>query len=237
MPASYTRALCKISGEALCSPHQQGYDQKSLAALTSTLAAAKNSGKELGLVIGAGNLFRAKDAGLDYSRTTLDEVGMLATIMNGKLLSAALQKEGIKTALFNAFPCGGLADVFSEQQVEKAFEEGALVLFTGGTGHPFFTTDTAAALRALQIGADVLVKLTTVEGIYTNDPKQDPKATRKKTISYRKIIEDRLGVMDLEAVILCEKHRLPIIVTHFADQTHLTTALSSGEVGTLVTEE
>lgn len=233
----YKRALCKLSGESLSAQKSVPYEECAINLVRDALIQAHQKHHELAIVIGAGNLFRGSKSNLPYPKDLLDEVGMLATVMNGKILSAALEKKGIKTALFNAFSCGEFAENYSTKKAKEALENGSIVIFTGGISHPYLTTDTAAALRASQISADVLVKLSTVDGIYTQDPKKVENASKKERITYDEVIEKQLGVMDLEAICLCKKNAIPIVVTSFSDPEHLEKALSCDKVGTLVTAE
>ncbi|MEM8629152.1 MAG: UMP kinase [Chlamydiota bacterium] len=236
MKRAYRRALCKLSGEAFSSSGF-GFREADIHGVAQSLSLAHASGKELGIVVGAGNILRGKDSDLNYPPTVLDEVGMLATVLNGKLLLAALRKLGTPATLFNAFPCGNFAETFSMEKVENCLQKGEIVLFSGGTAHPFFTTDMAAALRALQMKADVLIKLSTVDAVYSEDPKISPNASKQAKITYREILEKKLQIMDLEAVLLCEREKLPIIVTHFSEPKNLTQALSCAPTGTLITQE
>jgi uridylate kinase len=212
----FQRVLLKLSGELLGGLDGQGLDPTAATAVCERVREAVGLGVEVGLVVGGGNLFRglgASRSGMD--RCAADAIGMLATVMNALALRAALEQHGIAAEVQSAIPMAGVVEAFDHRRARSLLAAGRVLLFAAGTGHPFFTTDTTAALRACQIGADVLVKGTKVDGIYDADPMKDPAAKRYAQISYDDALERRLGVMDAAAFSLCLENRLPILVFKF----------------------
>lgn len=212
----YKRVLLKLSGELLGGAGGQGLEMGAAAAVVERVREATDLGVQVGLVVGAGNLFRGLGAsrrGMD--RSAADAMGMLATVMNALALRAAFESQGVAAEVQSAIGMTGIVDPFDQRRACGLLDEGRLLIFAGGTGHPFFTTDTTAALRACQIGADVILKGTKVDGIYSADPVTTPQATRYARISHTEALARRLGVMDSAAFSLCMDNRLPIIVFRF----------------------
>jgi uridylate kinase len=210
------RVLLKLSGELLGGAGGQGLDLAAIAAVAERVREATDLGVQVGLVVGAGNLFRglgASQRGMD--RCAADAMGMLATVMNAMALRAAFESQGVAADIQSAIAMTGLVEPFDDRRAGALLDAGRLVLFAGGTGHPFFTTDTTAALRACQIGADAILKGTKVDGIYSADPVTHPQAERYARISHREALAQRLGVMDSAAFSLCMDNRIPIIVFRF----------------------
>lgn len=216
MTGNNSTVLLKCSGEALADQSGNGYDANALSSLAKRLIDLHQSGTKVGVVLGGGNLFRGIAGGneLGIERTTADTAGMLATMMNGLLVAQAVRHLGCKAVLFSSIPCPSVADLYRQDKAMEALED-SIVFFVGGTGHPYFTTDSAAALRACEIGADCLIKLTGVDGVYSDDPRVDEAATFYETISYQDFISKRLGVMDLTAVTLCMNGNIKIRVCNF----------------------
>jgi uridylate kinase len=211
---AFRRILLKISGEALMGAQNYGIDVDVAHAVAEEIKAVHDElGVEVAVVVGGGNIFRgvSKSAG-NMNRSSADYIGMLATIMNAVVLQDALEKTGVNTRVQSAIEVPQLAEPFIRRRAIRHLEKGRVVIFAAGTGNPYFTTDSAAALRALEIKAEVILKATKVEGIYTADPMEDETATRYDTITYREVLEKQLKVMDASAISLCMDNNLPIVV-------------------------
>jgi uridylate kinase len=229
------RILVKLSGEMLQGNEKCGIEQNSLQHTALMLQSLKKEGYEIGVVIGGGNIFRGvKLASNGLNRTAADQMGMLATLINGVALKTALESINITASLFSAVDCPKVAETYQYDKVKKAFQSGHLVIFVGGTGNPFFTTDTAAALRAVEIEADLIVKATKVDGVFDKDPSKEG-AKKYINISYNDYLAQKLGVMDLTAITLCFDNQIPIFVTNMKNlgKTPLKDLISKQE-GTLI---
>ncbi|MDQ3818532.1 MAG: UMP kinase [Acidobacteriota bacterium] len=211
--SAFRRILLKISGEALMGAQNYGIDVEVARTVAEEIKAVREAGVEVAVVVGGGNIFRgvSKSAG-NMNRSSADYIGMLATIMNGVVLQDALEKLGVYTRVMSAIHIPQLAEPFIRRRAIRHLEKGRVVIFAAGTGNPYFTTDSAAALRALEIKADVIMKATKVEGIYNADPMVDKTATRYDCITYQEVLEKQLKVMDASAISLCMDNNLPIIV-------------------------
>lgn len=229
------RILVKLSGEALGGPSGGGIDPDVLSRTAAGIAASARTGIEIALVVGGGNLFRgAALAGAGLDRVTGDQMGMLATAMNALALRDALAAAGIDAELLAAHAMASVADAYSARRARALLGAGTVLLLAGGTGNPLFTTDTAACLRAIEIEADLAVKATKVDGVYSADPLVHADAERFDALTYREAIDRRLRVMDLTAMALCEEHALPVVVCNI-DEPHALTRIASGaNVGTLI---
>ena len=231
----YKRVLLKISGEALGGTDNQGIDPKVARDIASRVREIHELGVDVAIVIGAGNLWRGKvglDEGMD--RATADYMGMLATIMNALALMDALESMNVITRVQTAIEMRTVAEPYIRRRAIRHLEKGRVVIFGGGTGNPYFSTDTAAALRAMEIGADVLIKATKVDGIYDRDPKRHSDAVKFDNLTYIDTINRHLEVMDTTAVTLCMEHKLPILVLNLWDNIALKKALMGEKIGTLV---
>ena len=231
----YKRVLLKLSGEALAGPQKQGIDAETVAGIARQVAEVAAMGVELGLVIGGGNIFRGvtgEKGGLD--RVTGDYMGMLATVINALALQDALEKMGCVTRVVTAIEVQKVAEPYIRRRALRHLEKGRVVIFGAGTGNPYFSTDTAAVLRAIEIDAQVVMKATQVDGIYSADPKKFPKATRFKKLSFKEVFSRRLKVMDATAFTLCEENNLPILVFDLHKQGNIRRAVMGEGVGTLV---
>lgn len=234
----YKRVLLKLSGEALLGTRQYGIDEDVLAAYAEDIKQVVERGIEMALVIGGGNIFRGvSNAKKGMTRAHADYMGMLATMINAMALQDALERTGIQTRLQSSIKMEQIAEPFIRRRAIRHLEKGRVVIFGAGTGNPYFTTDTAAALRALEIDAQVILKGTRVDGVYTADPEKDPDAEKFTTIHGNEVLERNLRVMDLTAFTLCKESRLPIIVFNMNERGNLRRALQNEEVGTLVTWE
>ena len=231
----FNRILLKVSGEALMGQGQFGIDPDATAALATEIAAAKSKGHELCLVVGGGNIFRGMAAAAKgFDRATADYMGMLATVMNALALQMALEKIGVDTRVMSAIPMSSVSEPYIRRRALRHLEKGRIVLFAAGTGNPFFTTDTAAALRAAEMSCDALFKGTSVDGIYTADPKKVASAERYDTIAFNTVLSDDLKVMDAAAVALCRDNNIPIVVFNIRQAGNLAEVLDGRGTATVV---
>ena len=233
--AKYKRVLLKLSGESLMGEKNFGIDPKMLVNYANQIKALAEQDVEIAIVIGGGNIFRglqAKDSGID--RVTGDYMGMLATVMNGMALQSALETVGLYTRLVSAVGMEKIAEPYIRRRAIRHLEKRRIVIFVAGTGSPYFTTDSAAALRANEINADVILKGTRVNGIYTADPEKDPTATMYDNISFAKVISLGLSVMDMTAFTICQENNLPIVVFNVNEPSNLQRIVKGESVGTLV---
>ena len=232
----YKRLLLKISGEALQNRDQGlNHDPTILNSVATQFRKLLDSGAEIAVVVGGGNIFRGLDgvsSGTD--RTTGDYMGMLATVINAMAIQSALENKGIQTRVMTAITMPSLAEPFIRRRAIRHLEKGRVVIFGAGTGNPYFTTDSAAALRASEINADVLMKATKVDGIYTSDPKKDSGATRYETITYKEALSQQLGIMDAAAFSLCMENEIPIIVFDFFAENSMVDIYRGEKLGTIV---
>ena len=231
----YNRILLKLSGEALAGPSGFGIDVAEAEAIASRIKEVHEMGVEVAVVIGAGNIWRGTqglDRGMD--RATADYMGMLATVMNAMALMDALERSGVYTRLQSAIEMRAVAEPYIRRRAIRHLEVGRVVIFSAGTGNPYFSTDTAAALRAMEIGANVVIKATKVDGVYDADPKKNPDAKLFDKLGYIDVLNRRLEVMDSTAISLCMENELPILVLNLWDPQALLRALKGEKVGTLV---
>ena len=233
----FTRILLKLSGEALMSDGEQ-YSHRKLTGVAQALAQVVQQGVQAGIVVGAGNIFRARSANLQIvDRVTADNVGMLGTVMNAAILRDYLRAEGLRAKVFSPREQRPLTKSFARDDALSLMQSGHVLLFAGGTGNPYFTTDSAAALRALEISADVLLKGTQVDGVYDKDPHKHDDALRYEQLTYDEVIDQRLEVMDLTAVTLCAEQGLPIFVFDMSDPGNLVNVVAGEQQGTWITKE
>jgi uridylate kinase len=234
-PAAYRRVLVKLSGEALMGSQSFGIDRAVAGQIAREIADIRAIGVELAIVIGGGNIFRgvaASAVGMD--RAQADYMGMLATVINALALQDALEQEGVVTRVVTAIEMRAVAEPFIRRRAVRHIEKGRVVLFAAGTGNPYFTTDTAAALRAMEIKAEVILKATKVDGIYSADPVTNPGATKFATLSYLDVLDRRLQVMDATAVSLCMDNKLPIVVFNLREPGNMKRAILGEPIGTTV---
>jgi uridylate kinase len=233
----FNRILLKLSGEALMGEGQFGIEPDAVARLAEEISAAKE-GHELCLVVGGGNIFRGlAGAAKGFDRASADYMGMLATVMNALALQNSLEKIGVDTRVLSAIPMATVSEPYIRRRAVRHMEKGRVVIFAAGTGNPFFTTDTAAALRAAEMGCDALFKGTSVDGVYDADPKQVVDAKRYETVSYTRVLSDNLKVMDATAVALCRDNKIPIVVFNVRQQGNLARVLGGEGVATIVQNE
>ena len=231
----YKTILLKLSGEALIGEKQFGIDTKKLSSYANEIKNAVDLGVELAVVIGGGNIFRGVQVeGQGLDRVQGDYMGMLATIINGMALQSALEKVNVETRLLTAIKMEQVAEPFIRRRAMRHLQKGRVVIFGGGTGNPYFTTDTAATLRAIEIEADVILKGTRVDGIYTADPEKDKTAKKYNNITFKEVYEKGLNIMDMTAFTLCNENKLPIVVFDINKKQNLFKTLKGESVGTLV---
>ena len=235
-PVQYDRVLLKLSGEALMGDLDYGIEPAVIQRMATEIATAQKAGVEIAIVIGGGNIFRGAGlarAGMD--RVTGDYMGMLATVMNALAIQDALESQGVFARVMSALQIHEVCEDYIRRRAERHLEKGRVVILAAGTGNPFFTTDTAASLRAIEIGADILLKATKVDGVYDCDPVDNPNAKRYDTISFDKVLADKLSVMDATAIVMCRDNDLPLRVFDLSRDNALARAMSGENVGTLVT--
>ncbi|MBO9731929.1 MAG: UMP kinase [Chitinophaga sp.] len=235
MLPKYKRILLKLSGEALMGDANYGIDPKVITQYAYDIKAVTDLGVQVAIVIGGGNIYRGmNEAETGIERAQGDYMGMLATVINGMALQSGLEKVGLYTRLQSAIKMEQIAEPYIRRRAIRHVEKGRVVIFGGGTGNPYFTTDTAASLRAIEIQADVILKGTRVDGIYTADPEKDKTATRFETITFSEVYQKSLNVMDMTAFTLCQENKLPIIVFDMNRQGNLLNVIMGKNVGTLV---
>jgi uridylate kinase len=234
----YKRVLLKLSGESLMGDRDYGIDPKVLSAFSEEIKVIQKLGAEVGIVIGGGNIYRGVDQSNDgIDKVTGDHMGMLATVINALALQNSLEKHGVYTRCQTAINMERIAEPFIRRRAIRHLEKGRIVIFAAGTGNPYFTTDTAAALRAIEIEADVIIKGTRVDGVYDSDPEKNAKAIRFPEITYRDVLEKDLRVMDLTAITLCKENKLPIIIFNMNTPGNLRRVLLGEPVGSKVYAE
>jgi uridylate kinase len=240
MPSArkYSRVLLKLSGESLCGESAHGIKPDALSSIGSEIKLAFDSGTQIGIVVGGGNIWRGEqDRGEAIGRVTADYMGMLATLINALALQDALEQLGVPTRVQTAVEINKLAESYIRRRAIRHLEKKRVVIFAGGTGNPYFTTDTAAALRAVEIEAEVVLKATKVDGVYSADPKKDKKAVRFERLTFMDSIRKRLKVMDTTALTLCMENHMPVVVFDLAVKGNIARAVAGHPVGTLISTE
>lgn len=234
--SAYKRVVLKLSGEALQGRHESGIDYEEIHSIAEQIKEVKELGIEMAVVVGGGNLFRGKEAakaGID--RSMADYIGMLGTVMNSLVFQDSLEKLGVHTRVQTAIEMRELAEPYIRRRAIRHLEKGRVVIFAGGTGNPYFTTDTTAALRAIEINADVVLKATKVDGVFSADPKLDRSAKKFDKLKYMEVLKKRLGVMDATAISLCMDHELPIVVFNLLEKGNIKKVVLGQKIGTRVT--
>lgn len=235
---AFNRILLKLSGEALLGAMPYGIDPATIRRIAAEVVEVLALNVQVGLVIGGGNIFRGAglaEAGMD--RVTGDQMGMLATVINALALQDALERRGAVARVMSAIQVREVCEDYIRRRAVRHLERGRVTIFAAGTGNPFFTTDTAASLRAIEIGADVLIKATKVDGVYSADPLEDPHAVRYDDLSFDRVLADRLNVMDATAVVMCRDHDLPLVVFNLANEGDLVRLVRGESIGTTVANE
>ncbi len=236
MGLKYNRILLKLSGEALGGEKGAGFDEQAMDSICGGVRQAYALGVQIGIVVGGGNFWRGRTSG-KMERTLADQIGMLATMMNALAVSDKLAQLGVPAEVFSSIDMPKIAPLFTRKDALTAMEAGRIAIFGGGTGNPFFSTDTATALRAVEVSADVMFKATMVDGVYDKDPHKYSDAKKYDTLTFTKVLEDRLAVMDGTAATLCRDNRLPILVFDLARPENIARAVQGENVGTLIYEE
>ena len=228
------RILLKLSGEALAGEKGTGFDEEVVIRVARQVKTLVDEGMQVGIVIGGGNFWRGRSS-KNIDRTKADQIGMLATVMNCIYVSEIFRAEGMKTQIFTPFLCGSMTELFSKDKANRCFEEGTVVFFAGGTGHPYFSTDTGIVLRAIEMDADCILLAKSIDGVYDSDPKLNPDAKRYDTISIQEVIDKKLAVVDLTASIMCMEHRMPMAVFDLNEKDSIANAMTGKINGTMVT--
>ena len=228
------RVLLKLSGEALAGEQKRGFDEATVTEVAKQIKTIVDEGLQVGIVIGGGNFWRGRTSGA-MDRSKADQIGMLATIMNCIYVSDICRYVGLKTEVFTPFVCGAFTTLYSKDAVEESFAEGKVVFFAGGTGHPYFSTDTATVLRAVEIGADAILLAKAVDGIYDSDPKVNPDAKKYDEISIQEVVDKKLAAMDLTASIMCLEQKMPMLVFGLEEKDSIVNAVHGKFTGTKVT--
>jgi uridylate kinase len=233
--AKYKRILLKLSGESLMGNQNYGIDENRLNEYAAQIAIVAEMGVQIGIVIGGGNIFRGlSGSSKGFDRVNGDQMGMLATVINSLALSSSIKNSGIKSRVFSAIRMEPVAEYYSREIAVKALEKGEVVIISGGTGNPYFTTDTASALRAVETGAEIMLKGTRVDGVYTADPEKDPQAKKFERISFAEVYQKNLRIMDLTATTLCKENNLPVLVFNMDKKGNLEKVLQGEDIGTLI---
>lgn len=233
--AKYNRVLLKLSGEALAGgKNKTGFDEATCRKVAGQIKTLVESGTDIAIVIGGGNFWRGR-SGNEIERTKADQIGMLATVMNCIYMSEILRTEGLDTEVFTPFLCGSFTGLFSKDAVLKAFADKKVVFLAGGTGHPYFSTDTATALRAIEIEADIILAAKAIDGVYSADPKDNPDAFKYDEMSFKTIVDNKLGVIDLAASVLCMENHMPMLVFGLNKENSIINAVNGCSGGTIIT--
>ena len=227
------RVILKLSGEALAKK-EGGYNDELIENIANQVKTIVNKGTDVGVVIGGGNYWRGRSND-NIDRTKADQIGMLATIMNCIYVSEICRSQGLKTNILTPFECGSMTKLFSKDRANKYFEKGMVVFFAGGTGHPYFSTDTGIVLRAIELDADAILLAKAIDGIYDSDPKINPEAKKYDTISINEVVEKKLGVIDMTASVMCMENKMPLMVFGLEEENSIVNALSGKFNGTVVT--
>lgn len=228
------RVLLKLSGEALAGEQKRGFDEATVTEVAKQIRTIVDEGLQVGIVIGGGNFWRGRTSGA-MDRSKADQIGMLATIMNCIYVSDICRYVGLKTEVFTPFVCGAFTTLYSKDAVEESFAAGKVVFFAGGTGHPYFSTDTGITLRAIEMEADCILLAKAIDGVYDSDPKVNPEAKKFDTISIQEVIDRQLAVVDLTASIMCMEHKMPMAVFSLNEPDGIANAMQGRINGTIVT--
>ena len=228
------RVLLKLSGEALAGDKKMGFDEPTVIKVAQQVKQLSDAGIEIGIVIGGGNFWRGRSSE-NIDRTKADQIGMLATVMNCIYVSEIFRSVGMMTQVLTPFECGSFTKLFSKDRANKYFSRGIVTFFAGGTGHPYFSTDTATVLRAIEIEADVILLAKSIDGVYDSDPKSNPNAKKYEEISIQEVIDKRLGVVDLAASILCMEKKMPLLVFGLNEENSIVNTVNGVFNGTKVT--
>lgn len=232
----FKRVILKLSGEALAGSMKSGYDDDIILGIAQQIKQISEKGIEIGIVIGGGNYWRGRSNN-SIDRTKADQIGMLATVMNCIYVSEIFRSIGLMTNILTPFECGSMTKLFSKDRANKYFSKGMIVFFAGGTGHPYFSTDTGVVLRAIEMDADAIMLAKSVDGIYDSDPKKNPAAKKYDSISIKDVVDMQLGVMDMAASVMCMENKMPLIVFGLNEENSIVNAMNGQINGTVVTVE
>ena len=230
----WKRVLLKLSGEALAGPKKTGFDEDTVKEVARQVKISADAGVEIGIVIGGGNFWRGRTS-TAIDRTKADQIGMLATLMNCIYVSEIFRSTGMETEIFTPFACGAMTELFSKDRANRCLKEGKIVFFAGGTGHPYFSTDTGITLRAVEMDADCILLAKSIDGVYDSDPRINPAAVKYDTVSIEEVIAKKLAVVDLTASIMCMEHRMPMAVFDLNEKDGIANAMQGKINGTIVT--
>lgn len=229
-----SRILLKLSGEALAGDKKTGFDEPTVTAVAKQVKQLVDNGTEVGIVIGGGNFWRGRTSEM-IDRTKADQIGMLATVMNCIYVSEIFRSVGMKTAVMTPFVCGAFTELFSKDNANQKFAEGSVVFFAGGTGHPYFSTDTATVLRAIEIEAECIMLAKSIDGVYDSDPEKNPNAVKYSEVTIQDVIDQKLAVVDMTASILCMENKMPMFVFGLNEENSIVRAMKGEIDGTKVT--
>lgn len=232
--STYGRVLLKLSGEALAGEKKMGFDEATCMEVAKQIAKLVADGTQVAIVIGGGNFWRGRSSET-IDRTKADSIGMLATVMNCIYMSEICRCCGMTTEIFTPFACGTVSELFSKDKAVAAMKKGSVIFLAGGTGHPYFSTDTATALRAIQLDCDAIVMARAVDGVYDSDPKENPNAKKFTTITYQEVLDRKLKVLDLTATVMCMENRIPTLVFSLNEADSIVNNVSGNNTGTVVT--
>lgn len=232
--AKYKRVLLKLSGEALAGEKGTGFDEATCMAVAGQIKELVSEGTEVAIVIGGGNFWRGRSSGA-IERTKADQIGMMATVMNCLYMSEICRTAGLMTQVLTPFECGSFTKLFSKDRANKYLKKGMVIFFAGGTGHPYFSTDTATALRAIEIEADIILAARAVDGVYDSDPAVNPDAKKFETMKISDIVDKRLGVVDLTSAVLCMENKMPMYVFGLNEENSITNVARGAGNGTMIT--
>ena len=230
----WKRVLLKLSGEALAGSKKTGFDEDTVREVARQVKLSVDTGVEVGIVIGGGNFWRGRTSNA-IGRTKADQIGMLATVMNCIYVSEIFRNLGMETEILTPFACGSMTELFSKDRANQYFKQGKVVFFAGGTGHPYFSTDTGIMLRAVEMEADCILLAKSIDGVYDSDPAKNPQAKRYDTISIEEVIDKKLAVVDLTASIMCMEHKMPMAVFDLNEKDSIAQAMQGKINGTIVT--
>ena len=228
------RVLLKLSGEALAGDKHMGFDEPTVTKVAKQVKEIVDAGLEVSIVIGGGNFWRGRSSE-NIDRTKADQIGMLATVMNCIYVSEIFRSVGMKTQILTPFACGAFTKLFSKDRVNKYFEKGIVSFFAGGTGHPYFSTDTATVLRAIEIEADVILLAKSIDGVYDSDPAVNPDAKKYDSMQMADIVDNKLGVVDLAAAVLCLENKMPMLIFGLNEENSIANAVAGKSNGTIIT--
>lgn len=232
--AGYKRVLLKLSGEALAGDKKTGFDEQTCISVAKEVLELTKAGTQVAIVIGGGNFWRGRTSET-IDRVKADQIGMLATVMNCLYVSEIFRFVGMKTVVYTQFECGDMTELFSKDSAVEALEEGKVIFLAGGTGHPYFSTDTATALRAIELETDIILMAKSIDGVYSGDPKLDPTAVKYDTISFDEVLAKKLGIIDLTAAVMCMENKMPLLIFSLNEENGILNNAAGKVTGTIVT--